>query len=242
MHRYHHLEGMARQVMLEQGTEPPGSGDDHDEAGVFLCRQCDAPLYLSSHHFHSGCGWPSFDEEIPDAVERRPDGDRTEIICMRCHGHLGHVFEGENLTSKNVRHCVNAVSMRFVPAVQDSLECAYFGGGCFWGVQKAMKAFTETTEVGYMGGWAVDPTYDEVCSGNTGHTEVVKACFDPGAFEQVLRDFLEIDEPTSDKHQYRKVIFYLTEDQKVIADQLGIEAEPASLFYRAEDYHQNYCS
>ncbi len=116
---YNALSPEAAYVILDKGTEPPSNGGFTltKEAGTYLCRQCNAQLYRSDDKFESHCGWPSFDDEIEGAVERHADADglRVEIVCHNCKGHLGHVFAGERFTAKNTRHCVNSISMVFVP-------------------------------------------------------------------------------------------------------------------------------
>lgn len=113
------LNDEEKNIILNKGTELPFSGeyDNFYEDGIYICRQCNQPLYTAQSKFDAGCGWPSFDNDYPGAVKRIPDADgiRTEIQCANCGAHLGHVFTGEKLTDKNTRHCVNSLSLRFIP-------------------------------------------------------------------------------------------------------------------------------
>lgn len=260
------LTAQEKSVIDNRGTERPFTGAllDNEVSGTYLCRKCGEPLYKSSSKFHSGCGWPAFDDEIKDAVIRKtdPDGSRTEILCAGCGGHLGHVFKGEGLTPKNIRHCVNSVSMTFLPDSSDGMARAYFAGGCFWGVEHLMKSMNGVKEVisGYMGGHTDNPTYEQICTGQTGHAETVEIVYDPTKvkFNQLAMLFLEIHDPSQIDgqgpdlgNQYRSAIFWVDGNQRKDAARLldilrekgmkiATELTPAADFWPAEDYHQNY--
>jgi peptide methionine sulfoxide reductase msrA/msrB len=267
--KFRELNELEKYVIEEKGTERPFTGiyTDHFEEGLYRCRKCGTELFRSKAKFHSGCGWPSFDNAVAGKVKEIPDADgmRTEIVCANCGAHLGHVFRGEGFTPKNVRHCVNSVSLEFEPVVvvnNNKTETAIFAGGCFWGVEyhlNKLEGVTSTT-AGYTGGDLADPQYYDVTSGTTGHAEAVKVVFDPQkvSYEEVAKLFFEIHDPTQKNrqgpdigHQYRSVVYYNSPEQKKTAEKLikilrnkgydvATELEPAATFYPAEDYHQDY--
>ncbi|MCP8688028.1 bifunctional methionine sulfoxide reductase B/A protein [Marinobacterium sedimentorum] len=261
-----------QRVIQDKGTERPFTGkfNEHFENGLYLCKQCDAPLYRSEHKFPSHCGWPSFDDEIEGAVARHVDADgrRTEIVCAHCGGHLGHVFEGEMQTAKNIRHCVNSISMNFVSAEElahesgSELNKAYFAGGCFWGVEHLLQQVpgVESVVSGYMGGASENPTYTQVCSKTTGHLEVVEVSYDAGkvSYETLAKLFFEIHDPTQLDgqgpdlgSQYASAVFVADDQERETIEGLidilkdkGHEVVtrvlPMAPFWRAEEYHQDY--
>ncbi len=263
--QYNQLTPEEEGVIIYKGTEAPFTGEYYqfDEEGTYVCKRCGAPLYLSDHKFESECGWPSFDDEIQGAVERIPDADgiRTEIICANCGAHLGHVFLGEGFTAKNVRHCVNSISMNFIPA-EKPVEKAVFASGCFWGTEYYMHKAEGVldTRVGFIGGDVDHPTYKEVCTGTTGHAEAVEVTYDPSvtSYEALAtlffetHDFTQVNRQGPDiGEQYRSGIFYLNDEQKEIAEKLidqleakdykvATEVTEANTFWEAEDYHQDY--
>lgn len=265
---FNNLSKAESSVIINKSTETPFTGKftNNQETGTYLCKKCGAALYHSTDKFISDCGWPSFDNEIKDAVRRYPDADgmRTEITCANCGAHLGHVFIGERLTSKNIRHCVNSISLDFVPAILEPgrYGTAIFAGGCFWGVEYFLQKEPGVVSVtsGYTGGSVRNPSYKEVCTGKTGHAEAVKVIYNPRktTYDKLLKLFMEIHDPTQVGgqgpdlgDQYRSEIFYLNGDQKIIAEKdikllkdkgykVATKVTPASEFYEAEKYHQDY--
>jgi peptide methionine sulfoxide reductase msrA/msrB len=254
-------------IIKGKNTELPFSGEynDFSGSGTYLCRLCGLALFRSDTKFHSGCGWPSFDQEIEEAVIRveEPATHRIEILCARCQAHLGHVFTGEHFTQKNLRHCVNSLSLDFVSDknVIDTEE-AIFAGGCFWGMEFYFRKLNGVlkTEVGYMGGHRENPSYSEVCSGTTDHLEVLRVVYDPSKiqYEDLAKYFFEIHDPTDPNGQgpdrgtqYLSVAFYYDDNQKktieTLVQQLKLKGypivtgiKPVSTFWPAEPYHQTY--
>ena len=253
-------------VIVRKGTERPFSGKyyKYKKDGVYHCKRCDAPLYNSSSKFDSGCGWPSFDDEIKGAIKRVPDADgrRVEIVCANCNAHLGHVFKGEGYTPKNIRHCVNSISLNFEPNDTSKYKKAYFAGGCFWGVEYNLEKLkgVVSVESGYMGGNLKNPSYMDVVHGKSGHLETVEVTYNPKqvSYETIARLFFEIHDPTQTNgqgpdigSQYHSAIFTSDKKEKEIIKRLinileskGLDVATKifdkSPFYKAEDYHQDY--
>ncbi|MDD3266425.1 MAG: bifunctional methionine sulfoxide reductase B/A protein [Burkholderiales bacterium] len=261
------LTPLQYEILVKKATEYPFTGifTDNESLGSYLCRQCGTVLFRSIHKFHSGCGWASFDDAISGKVRNVPDADgrRTEIICNNCEGHLGHVFQGEELTDKNTRHCVNSASLDFVNSIyiEDSEE-VILAAGCFWGVEYYLKKIPGVvlTEVGYCGGHVDNPIYDDVKKESTGHLEVVRVIWDKNkqSLEQILKVFFETHDPEQIDgqgpdigNQYLSAIFYYDAMQKATAEKvmqllidkgykLATELRKMEKFWIGELYHQDY--
>ena len=247
-----------KHIIKDKGTEPPFSGEYNDffAAGIFLCRACQSPLYESSSKFDSGCGWPSFDDEIEGAIIRYEDLSggrvRVEICCANCDGHLGHVFHGEQITKKNTRHCVNSLSIQFKS--YKNLKKAVFGSACFWSLQKTFNSINGIylSSVGYMSKKTNLNKESDAFQTKKDAQKVVELYFDPKivSYQKLLYVFMAHQDYIGvDKQSNELIIFYDSEEQKKTAEKLILKKDnggisillsPISNFYRAEEYHQNY--
>ncbi|MFY9311204.1 MAG: bifunctional methionine sulfoxide reductase B/A protein [Bacteroidia bacterium] len=266
-------------ILRQKGTEEPYSGKLllNKEKGVYKCAACGNELFTDEMKFDSHCGWPSFDREISGGkiktLEDNSHGmQRLEIQCAKCGGHLGHLFD-DGPTKTGMRYCVNSLSLDFVNEKElnkaatksASLDTLTLGGGCFWCVEAVYEMLdgVEKVESGYSGGAGANPTYKEVCTGTTGHAEVVQITYDntKTSLEEILKVFFTVHDPTTLNRQgndagtqYRSVVFYRNEKQrqatqniidllnkeKVYPKPIVTQVVPFKAFYEAEDYHQDY--
>lgn len=260
-------------ILREKGTEKPFTGKllMVEDKGVYRCSGCGNPLFSSDSKFDSHCGWPSFDREIKaGTIKTEVDSSfsmvRTEIMCAKCGGHLGHVFN-DGPTKTGLRYCVNSVSMEFLPekasVTSSYVDTVTFGGGCFWCTEAIFQRVNGviSVESGYSGGSKPHPTYQDVCSGTSNHAEVIQVVYDKREIKllDLFEIFFAVHDPTTLNKQgndvgtqYRSVIFYRNEDQLSNAQcaiksiSLSFDApivtklEPFDAFYKAENYHQDY--
>lgn len=267
-------------VLRQKGTESPFTGKLllNKEKGVYKCAACGNELFTDDMKFDSHCGWPSFDKEIKGGKIKTVEDNslgmkRVEILCAKCGGHLGHLFD-DGPTETGLRYCVNSASLEFVKEEDlkvtpennlSTIDTITLGGGCYWCVEAVYEMLKGVIKVesGFSGGMVKNPSYKEVCNGTTGHAEVVQITFDKTktSIDEILKVFFTVHDPTTLNQQgadigtqYRSVIFYRNESQykiaKSIIDTLNKEnvygkpvvtqLAPYTVFYKAEDYHQNY--
>ena len=254
------------QITRQKGTERPFSSGmcSQFEPGLYVCVCCDTLLFDASHKFESGTGWPSFTRPIRDnAIAYHADLShgmtRIETTCNTCGAHLGHVFQ-DGPPPSGLRYCMNAIALKKMDA---AYEKATFGGGCFWCTEAVFQQLEGVHNVvsGYSGGIVPDPTYEQVCTGTTGHAEVVQVTFNPKeiSYDDLLRIHMSTHDPTTLNYQggdhgtqYRSIILSHNPEQensarKIIAEmqphfenEIVTEVQPFRDFYQAEDYHQNY--
>lgn len=241
-------------ILREKGTERPYSGKLllNKDKGIYKCAACGNELFTDGMKFESHCGWPSFDREIAGGkVIQKQDTShgmfRTEIVCARCGGHLGHIFN-DGPTETGMRYCVNSLSLEFEPSspaerqeTTSNIDTITLGGGCFWCVEAIYDNLdgVESTSSGYSGGESKKVTYNEVCSGTTNHAEVVQIVYDKTktSLDEIFQVFFTVHDPTTLNRQgadvgtqYRSVIFYRNEAQKKAAESIIADLTKEKVF------------